>query len=158
MYVTHSSCLPFLLPFPTPTYPSPSPSRQIKPPLDATIQSHISANLTPWPTSWDTSCLHDNPRLTDPLGSVLDGYFSEILQLCYRREENARSGVKVVYTPMHGVGADGARRAFKAFNLPDFIPVAEQVYILCVYVYKYMLQLSYVSVSVEYSHLSCVTL
>lgn len=100
---------------------------QIKPPIDANIQSHISANLIPLPSSWDTSCLQNNPRISDPLGSVVDGYFSEIQQLCYRREQNARSNVKVVYTPMHGVGADSARRAFKAFNLHDFIPVAEQI-------------------------------
>ena len=29
---------------------------------------------------------------------------------------------------MHGVGADSTRRAFRAFNLPDYIPVPEQVW------------------------------
>ena len=55
-------------------------------------------------------------------------YFTDTLHLCYRREDNASSPVKIVYTPMHGVGAEGAREAFRAFSLPDFIPVPEQVY------------------------------
>ena len=28
---------------------------------------------------------------------------------------------------MHGVGGDAVKRAFKAFNLPEFVPVPEQV-------------------------------
>jgi phosphomannomutase len=101
---------------------------QIKPPMDEYIDSHIRDNLIPHPTSWDTSSLHcSTANLSDPLPTVLDGYFSEIRGFCFRREENGSSRGKIVYTPMHGVGADGARRAFRAFSLPDFVPVAEQI-------------------------------
>ncbi|CAI8037949.1 Phosphoglucomutase-2 [Geodia barretti] len=101
---------------------------QIRPPLDSDIQSHISANLNPLPTSWDTSALQKaSSDILDPLASVTATYFTDTLHLCYRREDNASSPVKIVYTPMHGVGAEGAREAFRTFSLPDFIPVPEQI-------------------------------
>lgn len=43
------------------------------------------------------------------------------------REDNERSELKFVYTPMHGVGAPYAHRAFEIFRLKPFIEVAEQV-------------------------------
>jgi len=66
-------------------------------------------------------------QIVDPLTTVLKGYFNEIQQYCYRREENASLGLKFTFTPMHGVGGDAVKRAFKAFNLPEFVPVPEQV-------------------------------
>ena len=66
-------------------------------------------------------------QTVDPLATVIKGYFNEIQQFCYRREENASLGLKFTFTPMHGVGGDAVKRAFKAFNLPEFVPVPEQV-------------------------------
>ena len=112
------------------THMHPLTHPQIRPPVDKYIQKHIEKpeNLEPEPTSWDTASTHSTTsNISDPLVDILSGYFTEIQQLCHRRAENARSRVRIVYTPMHGVGADGARRAFKAFNLPEFIPVPEQV-------------------------------
>ena len=104
------------------------PSLQIIPPHDVNISDHISTNLTPWPTSWDTAILKEQPsRVVDPLAAVLEGYFTKIQEYCFRREENACSQLKFTFTAMHGVGGDAVRRAFKAFNLPEFIPVPEQV-------------------------------
>lgn len=66
-------------------------------------------------------------QIVDPLATVLKGYFNEIQQYCYRREKNASLGLKFTFTPMHGVGGDAVKRAFEAFNLPEFVPVPEQV-------------------------------
>ena len=63
-----------------PTFPM-----QIIPPHDGGISTHINAQLTPWPTSWDTSTLSNNPNILDPvvLGAV-DSYFSDIQKYCFR--------------------------------------------------------------------------
>jgi phosphomannomutase len=44
-----------------------------------------------------------------------------------RYSENPSLGVKVTFTPMHGVGGKPVQRAFRVFNLPELIPVAEQM-------------------------------
>ena len=111
-------------------------SLQIIPPHDVNISHHISANLTPWSTSWDTTIVkQQSSQIVDPLATVIKGYFNEIQQFCYRREENASLGLKFTFTPMHGVGGDAVKRAFKAFNLPEFVPVPEQVshWWICLY-------------------------
>eukprot|EP01086_Lenisia_limosa_P006203 TRINITY_DN24876_c0_g1_i1.p1 TRINITY_DN24876_c0_g1~~TRINITY_DN24876_c0_g1_i1.p1 ORF type:complete len:373 (+),score=163.19 TRINITY_DN24876_c0_g1_i1:548-1666(+) len=46
--------------------------------------------------------------------------------LCWHRANNATAS-PVVYTAMHGVGTEAVAKCFKAFNLPAFIPVKEQV-------------------------------
>ncbi len=70
--------------------------------------------------------MEQSSKVTDPLATVLEGYFRDIRQYCYRWEENASTDLKFTFTPMHGVGGDAVLRVFKIFNLPEFIPVTEQ--------------------------------
>ena len=100
---------------------------QIIPPHDKGISQCIHDNLTPWPTSWDTSLIHNNPLVTDPYSLVKDGYLSSIQRYCYRKEENPRSPVTCVYTAMHGIGYPFVKMAFEAFGLPEIVPVEKQV-------------------------------
>lgn len=58
---------------------------------------------------------------------IIDAYFEEVKALCKHPEENQSSTLKFAYTAMHGVGTPFAERAFKAFDLPPFVPVKEQV-------------------------------
>ena len=44
------------------------------------------------------------------------------------RETNARNALKIAYTAMHGVGYRFVQETFAAFNLPEPIPVLEQVH------------------------------
>ena len=58
---------------------------QIIPPHDSGISSHISAQSTPWSTSWDTSILNNNPNVIDPLVlGTMDAYFSDLKEYCFR--------------------------------------------------------------------------
>ena len=45
----------------------------------------------------------------------------------YRRDSNPNVGLKYTFTPLHGVGGEPVKKAFKAFNLPDIISVTEQM-------------------------------
>jgi phosphomannomutase len=43
------------------------------------------------------------------------------------RELNQKTQLKIVFTPMHGVGKVWVAEAFKAFGLPPYIPVPQQI-------------------------------
>lgn len=45
----------------------------------------------------------------------------------FRRSENGKLDMKFTFSPMHGVGGEPVKKAFKAFNLPDLIPVVQQM-------------------------------
>ena len=47
--------------------------------------------------------------------------------IVFRFSENASLDLRFTFTPMHGVGGDPVRRAFRAFNHRDLVPVAEQM-------------------------------
>lgn len=100
---------------------------QIIRPHDKGISSCIESNLIPLPSSWDTEALNNHPKISDPYQEVQEGYYSSIMKYCYRRKENLKSSFRCVYTAMHGVGYPYAKLAFKAFGLPDLIPVSEQI-------------------------------
>ena len=53
-----------------------------------------------------------------------------MLKYCYRRDKNKQSPVTCVYTAMHGVGYPFVKMAFEKFDLPEIVPVKEQVSIL----------------------------
>ena len=108
------------------SYSSPL-SLQIIPPHDRGISDYINTNLVPWSTSWDTTVLTDNPLIFEHYQEIRDSYFSSLLKYCYRRDKNRRSPVTCVYTAMHGVGYPFVKMAFEAFNLPEIVPVTEQV-------------------------------
>ena len=100
---------------------------QIIPPHDKGISACIMQNTTPWPTSWDTTVLKSNPLISDPLETVRQEYFTSLQQYCFRSSTNPSTTIKFTYTPMHGVGLPFVKQVFKAFRLPEFIPVKEQV-------------------------------
>ena len=44
-----------------------------------------------------------------------------------RSSENRSTDLRVTFSPMHGVGGEAVVRAFEVFNLPELIPVMEQM-------------------------------
>ncbi|QBE49331.1 phospho-sugar mutase [Leucobacter triazinivorans] len=104
---------------------------QIVPPADGEIAAHIEA-VAATPAA-------GIPRATDyaVLGpGVADAYVAEtaaaVLAGLPQRPEapgvavGADAGLTVVYTAMHGVGSDIARRVFTSVGLPRVIPVPQQ--------------------------------
>lgn len=47
--------------------------------------------------------------------------------LLSRSSENRNTDLRFIFSPMHGVGGEAVVRAFEVFNLPELIPVAEQM-------------------------------
>lgn len=99
---------------------------QIKSPHDKGISQCIKENKIPWPNSWilDVS----DPLVKDPFDRICSLYFEDIKQYSFYREENAKTRLKYVFTPMHGVGQRFVELAFEAFNLPPFVSVTEQMF------------------------------
>ncbi|XP_055336098.1 phosphopentomutase-like [Paramacrobiotus metropolitanus] len=97
---------------------------QITSPHDKGIAAAIEENLAPWPASWDIPSQHS--LLTDPLDKIMAAYLESVKTLSLYSDNNAKSTMKFVYTPMHGVGHSYVEAATKAFRLPLFIPVEEQ--------------------------------
>ncbi|ETO05512.1 hypothetical protein RFI_31884, partial [Reticulomyxa filosa] len=102
---------------------------QIIPPHDEGIAACIEENLKPWkhyePFALDKDTDQKEIDITERVG---DAYFSEIAsRYCYHKDENKDTKLKVTYTAMHGVGTHWITKAYKAFDLPDFIPVKEQI-------------------------------
>jgi phosphoglucomutase / phosphopentomutase len=102
---------------------------------------HVSQMLTPRLRAQ----VRSHHLCVDPLPVCMAEYFEHIKAFCYHRfdcpisvrvhirscravhrEQNAASDLKIVYTPMHGVGLRFAAASFAAFSLPPFIPVALQ--------------------------------
>ncbi|CAG8495313.1 6602_t:CDS:10 [Diversispora eburnea] len=98
---------------------------QIIPPHDKGIADAISNNLEP--QIWDSELVNNNSLCIDKTKEISDSYFEEIKELSHYRDDNVNSNIKIVYTPMHGVGYPVAKNAFKAFSLNDFIVTKEQM-------------------------------
>lgn len=90
---------------------------QIVPPADGEIAAHIlvaaSGDLRSLPRSTDYTVADE---------SILDAYISSTAAI-----GSARSQPRVVYTPMHGVGWETARRVFAAAGFDEPATVAEQL-------------------------------
>jgi len=101
---------------------------QIRPPYDTDIAASIiqPKNLKPWfEYAQKIDCIATDIRSTEKLTSM---YFSALEdELCisqYKKsfecyESKTWKVPKVMYTAMHGVGTPFAKRAFRAFHLPD---------------------------------------
>jgi phosphomannomutase len=105
---------------------------QIIEPHDKGIAAAIEKNLAPWEESADVEGLLNRSAasglLIDNLEEVAEYYYTTIRQkYSFLADENAKSNLKIVYTAMHGVGGVWTKKAFQAFNLPDFIEVREQI-------------------------------
>lgn len=100
---------------------------QIVSPIDKGISKAIEDNLEPLESSWDTSRVKSSALCKDPYQEALKAYNAGLSSLCFHKDQNANSKLRIVYTAMHGVGFPYALQAFKAFNLAEPIPVTEQV-------------------------------
>ena len=69
--------------------------------------------------------------MVDPLHDIIRSYGEDLRPSCSKYEMNKTTSLRFTYTPMHGVGAEAVKDAFKVFGLPDYIPVAEQVGSTC---------------------------
>lgn len=80
---------------------------------------------------WDIdhkALLKGNALLKDPTDELQKAYFKLIAEkLCYHKEANGKSKLKIVFTPMHGVGKTWVAKAFQAFNHLPYIPVPQQL-------------------------------
>jgi len=101
---------------------------QIVSPHDKGIAAAILDSLEPRDSSWDiTSLQRLSDLVTDPMEETIKRYNAAVLNLCYIREKNQESPVRLTYTAMHGVGYEFVQHAMKAFNFLEPIPVLEQV-------------------------------
>jgi phosphomannomutase len=89
---------------------------QIVPPHDAGIAEAISTALEPW-QKYDFSDPAQTKVVEDPTAQLSAEYFKEMTaSLCRHRDDNQNSSIRVVYTPMHGVGHAWTSRAFESFG------------------------------------------
>eukprot|EP00727_Mastigamoeba_balamuthi_P005653 m51a1_g1707 putative phosphoglucomutase (595) ;mRNA; f:520686-523111 len=93
---------------------------QIVSPIDAHIANKINENLVPW----DLLTAPAISTARDPLPEVMKLYYSAMLPL---RSSGAPPSMKIVYTAMHGVGADYVKKAFETFGLAPYIGVEKQL-------------------------------
>lgn len=102
---------------------------QIIPPHDEGIQDAILNNLKPREDSWDDTVLCANNLLNDPYECVVPAYFDALKRQmsCATMEANSKCPLKFTYTAMHGVGYPYLKKAFAKVNLPQVIPVTEQM-------------------------------
>ena len=104
---------------------------QIIPPHDSGIAQSILENLQPVQAFPETPSIYaDFPSLcVDPLMEVQEEYFRTIAnRLCrFHLQNQADARVKITYTAMHGVGHAYTKQAFEAFNLPEYVPVKDQI-------------------------------
>ncbi|KAJ1881463.1 AAA ATPase midasin, partial [Coemansia sp. RSA 486] len=98
---------------------------QIKPPLDVGIAKCIQEHNVP--KNWDISAVAQDLNVVDVSASMLDAYVEATKVHVQDIEQNRRSSLQYVYTPMHGVGAPFAKRIIEAFGLPAYVPVPEQL-------------------------------
>jgi len=96
---------------------------QIIPPHDIGIAQAIMENLEPQITFADNEQVDTEE---DPTDLISDLYFKNISSILKRRPASKRP-LKIVYTAMHGIGHEWAKKSFESFELSPFIPVPEQV-------------------------------
>jgi phosphomannomutase len=88
---------------------------QIIPPHDQKIAESILENLAPW-QSYDIDSVLSNPSAKNVTEEMTTAYFNQLNNLCQDRETNQKISLPVVYTAMHGVGAQWIYRAFEVFG------------------------------------------
>eukprot|EP01102_Stenamoeba_stenopodia_P009633 TRINITY_DN2850_c0_g1_i1.p1 TRINITY_DN2850_c0_g1~~TRINITY_DN2850_c0_g1_i1.p1 ORF type:complete len:435 (-),score=108.51 TRINITY_DN2850_c0_g1_i1:45-1310(-) len=98
---------------------------QIVSPHDVGISKKIEQNLEPWKNVSDDLLTTSSYLLVDPKDEIDKSYY-HLIQQNYSFHKGEKKEIKVVYTPMHGVGLVWAEKAFEAFNIAPFIPVALQ--------------------------------
>ena len=108
-------------------------SPQIIPPHDVNIQNSILDNLPPasGADSFEESFLErfsprTVPSLVDGLERYSAEYYDDLRSFVYDEAMNGGSAVKIVYSAMHGVGADFLDRAFRVAGLGPVVHVKKQ--------------------------------
>lgn len=98
---------------------------QIISPMDSFIANLILENQKPW---HEYKMDLQSPLLREYRADITSKYNEAIAKrYSHYKSENASATVKATYTAMHGVGAEHVVEAFRAFNLPPYIPAKEQV-------------------------------
>ena len=97
---------------------------QIVSPHDKAIAAAIERNLTP--VCWDEGLVDTSELVEKPVEMVLDAYFHKLVDLAGYTIPAPR--VRVVYTPMHGVGFSAMQRAARDLGVADedLVPVKAQ--------------------------------
>ena len=85
---------------------------QIVSPVDVGVSAAIDKNQEPWPIDYAQELQSSN--LIDPTQDIIDHYFPTIAkEYSYHSDLNAKSDLKIVFTPMHGVGKEWVKRSFE---------------------------------------------
>ena len=100
---------------------------QICPPHDVNIQERIVSDLAPvaGDASFDVEDFIAD-KVLDPLEEMSDAYFASLGRSVYAVEINSRLDVPIVYTAMHGVGADYVDRAVRVAGFRPLVHVPAQ--------------------------------
>lgn len=97
---------------------------QIIPPFDSLIQNAIMANLDLWPGA-QVDLFH---KAVDCSEAVESAYLAKArTTLNWHRADNKATDLRVVFTPMHGVGKEPTRRMLEEFGLPPYVATPEQI-------------------------------
>jgi phosphomannomutase len=67
-----------------------------------------------------------SPALIDPLGEISKAYFDAISNDLFNKEMNEKCSKTIVYTAMHGVGANYIDQAVAAAGFKPLVHVQEQ--------------------------------
>lgn len=104
-----------------------SSGAQICSPHDREVLRCIQDELQPWSaTCWSLELCESSPLRTDPLSHINNTYMEELKSLCFHRDLNVGSPLRVVHSSFHGVGHVFVQQAFEAFGLAPPVPVPEQ--------------------------------
>lgn len=112
---------------------------QILSPVDKHIQESIEepSNLEPWPLAWKLELLEPlNSARPERWASLLRQVYGELSKSYFaylessvvgaKRAQNAKSGLCITYTSMHGVGHSFLSRALELAGFDDAFPVDAQ--------------------------------
>ncbi|KAJ3319383.1 Phosphoglucomutase-2 [Boothiomyces sp. JEL0866] len=96
---------------------------QIIAPTDKHVAQKILENLQPW--TWDYELVDNSPLVVEKTQEFKEKYFARLSEISHFQGKT--KNVKFLYTAMHGVGLEFAKKSFKAFNLAEFEMCQEQV-------------------------------
>lgn len=96
-------------------------------PHDRLVLLCIKEQLQPWGAPcWSEELSATSSKRTDPLKEISQVYMEDLRGLCFYRDLNGASGLRVVHSAFHGVGHEFVSQAFEVFGLNPPIPVQEQ--------------------------------
>lgn len=102
---------------------------QIIPPHDKNIAGSILKNLAPWDevACWSKESYVNPDLILEKLDEVNASYFQALSNHCHFKDQNINSNLKIVYTPVHGVGYESCKTAItQVFGFKNFSATPEQ--------------------------------